>query len=174
MSGLELILAGVSAATSLASGAIAAAGTIAQGKAMEQAAKAEQRQLQRMASEELAVATRGAETKNKEVQGLKSRVQAVSASSGGMATDNSVLEVVGNIAKEGNVQTRDILRQGQVQGDDLLYRGRVGVNTAKINRDLSRMTAAGQVISATGDAFSKYGQGLPATSRAPSQRSWWG
>ena len=54
-----------------------------------------------------------------------------------------------------------------------MYRGRVGVNTAKINRGLSRMTATGQVISATGDAFSKYGQGMPA-SRAPSQSSWWG
>jgi hypothetical protein len=167
------LMAAISAGTALASGGIAAAGTIAQGNAQLEIAKAERKQLARMAAEELAVATRGAETKNKEVQGLKSRVQAVSASSGGMATDNSVLEVVGNIAKEGNVQTRDILRQGQVRGDDLMYRGRVGVNSAKLNRDLSRLTATGQVISAAGDAFSKYGQGLPSTSSAP-RSSWWG
>jgi hypothetical protein len=53
-----------------------------------------------------------------------------------------------------------------------MYRGRVGVKNAKFNRGLARWSAAGQMISATGDAFSKYGQGLQQSS-APS-KSWWG
>ena len=171
MSGIELILAGVSAATSLASGAIAAAGTIAQGNAQLEAAKAEQKQLARMASEEQAVATRQAGEKAREAKLLQGRGQAVAAASGGGATDPTVLELMGNIARDANVQTRDVLRTGQVKADDLMYRGRVGVNAAKVNRGLARLTATGQVVSGVGDAFSKYGQGLSST---PSKKSIFG
>jgi hypothetical protein len=166
------LMAAISAGTALASGGIAAAGTIAQGNAAYEAAKAEQKQLARLASEEMAVATRDAGSKAKEARLLQSRGQTVAASSGGMATDNTVLELMGDIAKDANVQTRDVLRTGQVKSDDLMYRGRVGVKNAKFNRGLARWTAAGQMISATGDAFSKYGQGLQQSS-APS-KSWWG
>jgi hypothetical protein len=175
MSGIELALLAASAAGSLAAGGIGAAGTIAQGNAALAAAKNERAQMNRIASEELAAATREAEAKNREVKGLQSRVQAVAASSGGRATDDTVLNILGNIAKEGNVQTRDILRTGQVKADDLMYRGRVGVNAARQNRGLSRWMAAGQMIGAAGDAFAKYGSGLPqARASAAASKSWWG
>jgi hypothetical protein len=153
----------------LVGGVIGAAGTIAQGKAGVEIAKAEQKQLARIASEEMAVATRQAAEKGREADLLMSRGQAVAASSGGMATDNTVLEVIGNIAKDANVQTRDALRTGQVKADDLMYRGRVGVKSAKFNRGLSRWTAAGQLISAgaaaadqASTAYGKYGSGTPS------------
>jgi hypothetical protein len=158
MSGIEIALL-ASAAASLAAGGIGAAGTIAQGNAQYAAAKNERAQLNRMASEELAVATRGTEAKAKEQRGLMSRVQAVAADSGGGATDDTVLNIIGDIAKEGNVQQRDILRSGQVKSDDLMYRGRVGVNAARQNKGLSRWMAGGQMLSAAGDAFAKYGSG---------------
>ena len=162
MSGIEIALLAASAASSLADGGIGAAGTIAQGNAQLAAAKNEREQMNRIASEELAVATREAAAKDREVKGLQSRVQAVAASSGGRATDDTVLNILGNIAKEGNVQKRDILRAGQVKADDLMYRGRVGVNAARQNRSLSRWAAGGQMLSAAGDAFgafAKYGSG---------------
>lgn len=163
-------MAAISAGTALASGGIAAAGTIAQGNAQLEIAKAERKQLSRMATEEMAVATRDASSKAKEAELLTSRGQAVAASSGGMATDNTVLELMGNIARDANVQTRDVLRTGQVKADDLMYRGRVGVESARTNRGLSRLAATGQVIGAVGDAFSKYGQGAPTSGSAP--KSW--
>jgi hypothetical protein len=158
MSGIEIAML-ASAAASLAAGGIGAAGTIAQGNAQLAAAKNERAQLNRMASEELAVATRGTEAKAKEQRGLMSRVQAVAADSGGGATDDTVLNIIGDIAKEGNVQQRDILRSGQVKSDDLMYRGRVGVNAARQNKSLSKWMAGGQMLSAAGDAFAKYGSG---------------
>lgn len=164
------LMAAISAGTALASGGIAAAGTIAQGNAALEVAKAERKQLARMASEEMAVATRDASSKAKEADLLKSRGQAVAAASGGTATDPTVLEIMGNISRDANVQVRDVLRTGQVKADDLMYRGRVGVNTAKTNRSLSRLAATGQVIGAVGDAFSKYGQGAPTSGSAP--KSW--
>lgn len=157
----------------LLAGGIQAMGTIAQGNAALEVAKAERKQLGRMASEELAVSTREAGTKAREARLLQSRGQAVAAASGGMATDNTVLELVGNIARDANVQTRDVLRTGQVKADDLMYRGRVGVSSAKLNRKLSGFTAAGQMLSAGAEAasqvagmggnsaFSKYGSGAP-------------
>lgn len=175
MSGIEIALL-ASAAASVAAGGIGAAGTIAQGNAQYAAAKNEREQMNRIASEELAVATRGTEAKAKEQRGLMSRVQAVGASSGGMATDDSVLNIIGNIAKEGSVQQRDILRSGQVKADDLMYRGKVGVASARHNKSLARWAAGGQMLSAAGDAFAKYGSGGPGTSVSPSQQSkpWWG
>ena len=162
MSGIEIALL-ASAGASLASGAIGAAGTIAQGNAAYDAAKNEQKQLSRMATEEMAVATRGASEKAREASLLQSRGQAVAASSGGMATDNTVLELMGNIAKDANVQQRDILRTGKVKSDDLMYRGAVGRQAAKTNRNLSRWAAGGQMLAAAGEAagaFAKYGSGL--------------
>lgn len=174
--------------TTLAMGAISAGGTIAQGQYGVDVAKAEQKQLSRMASEELAVATRGAEAKAKEGRLLTSRVQAVASSSGGMATDDSVLNVVGDIAKEGNVMQRGILRSGQVKADDLLYRGKVGVKNAKFGRTQARWAATGTMLEAAAkaaeqvagmpgagkgfsSAFAKYGLGLPNVS--PSQQDSW-
>jgi hypothetical protein len=173
------LMAAISAGTALAAGGIGAAGTIAQGNAALEAAKAERKQLNRMASEEMAVASRDASEKAREARLLQSRGQAVAASSGGMATDATVLELAGNIAKDANVQTRDLLRTGQVKADDLLYRGNVGVETARTNRKLSRLAAGGQIISAVGQAsgaaapaFEKYGQGAPSS--GTSAKSWWG
>ena len=170
MSGIEIALLAASAGTALAGGAIGAAGTIAQGNAQLEIAKAERKQLSRMATEEMAVATRDASSKAKEAELLTSRGQAVAASSGGMATDNTVLELMGNIARDANVQTRDVLRTGQVKADDLMYRGRVGVESARTNRGLARLAATGQMVSAVGDAasiagtaYDKYGKGIPSS-----------
>jgi hypothetical protein len=177
MSGIEVALL-ASAAASLAAGGIGAAGTIAQGNAQYAAAKNERTQMNRMASEELAVATRGAADKDREMKQLQSRGQAVAASSGGRATDETVLELVGNIAREGNVQKRDILRSGQVKADDIMYRGNVGVASAKHQKGLSKWAAGGQMLSAVADAaatgasaYSKYGGGAPKTTSPMSDYS---
>lgn len=177
--------------TTLMIGAIEAGGTLAQGNYGVAVARAEQKQLGRMASEELAVATRGAAAKAKEAQLMTSRVQALAADSGGGATDDTVLNITGEIAKEGNVQQRDILRTGQVKADDLLYRGRVGVAGAKFQRGLSRWAAGGTMLASAAkaaeqvagmgggsgsgfsSAFMKYGAGQPQASVSPSQQVPW-
>lgn len=180
--------------TTLMMGAIEAGGTLAQGNYGLEVAKAERRQLNRMASEELAVATRGAEAAARNARLLQSRGQAVAADSGAGATDDTVLNIIGDIAKEANVQQRGILRTGQVKADDLMYKGRVGVAGAKFQRGLSRWAAGGtmlasaakaaeQVASAAAGApsggsgfsgaFLKYGAGLQPASVSPSQQQPW-
>jgi hypothetical protein len=179
MSGIEIALMAASAAASLAAGGVQAMGTIAQGNAAYAAAKNERKQLNRMASEELAVATRGASEKDREMRMLQSRAQAVAADSGAGATDETVLELAGNVAREGSVQKRDILRSGQVKADDLMYRGNVGVASAKYGKKLAKQAATGTMLSAGIDAagglasaYSKYGGGIPfVKSVSPSQQA---
>jgi hypothetical protein len=172
-------------------GAIEAGGTIAQGNAQLDAAKLERRLLGRMASEELAVATRGAEAAARETRLLQSRGQAVAADSGAGATDDTVLNLIGDIAKESNVQQRGILRTGQVKADDLMYKGRVGVKSAKFQRTMSRWAAGGTMLQAAAKAaeqaagmgspggsgfsgaFAKYGAGYQMPSVSPSQQQPW-
>lgn len=176
--------------TTLMMGAIEAGGTLAQGNYGVKVAKAEQKQLGRMAGEELAVATRGMEAAARNARLLQSRGQAVAADSGAGATDDTVLNIIGDLAKEANVQQRGILRDGRVKADDLLYRGRVGVKGAKFQRGLSRWAAGGTMLQAAAkaaeqaagmggggsgfsDAFLKYGAGYQPQDVAPSQQQPW-
>lgn len=181
----------ISAGTALASAGLGAAGTIAQGNAQYAAAKAEQKNLNQMAAEEVAVSSRNAAAKEREAKLLQSRGQAVAAASGGGATDPTVLDIVGGIARDANVQERDLLRTGQVKANDLVYKGKVGVSTARENRSISRILAGAQVAEGVSKAasagasaydswrasnaptaYDKYGLGLP-TSNALTGRGWY-
>lgn len=170
MSGIEIALLATSAAAAIGSAGLAGAATIAQGNAEYAAAKAQQDNLNKMASEELAVATRAADQKARETKLLQSRGQAVAAASGGGALDPTVMEIAGNVARDANVQERDLLRTGQVKANDLMYQGAVNVANAKANRGLSRLVAGGQIAGGVADALStgasayaKYGGSGPAS-----------
>lgn len=168
----------ISAVTAAAGGGLAAAGTIAAGNAAVDAAKQEQKQLNQMAAEERAVASRQKAAVDLRTRQLISRGQAVAAASGAGATDPTVMQIMGGIVEEGEVQKAEAMRQGTEAGKGLEYKGRVGVAGAKASRGLGYMTAGGQVLSGVGDAFSKYGAGLevsqPSGGKLPSaDYNWW-
>lgn len=149
---------------SLASGAMSAAGTIAQGRAGVAAAEADRANLGAQAADTMSAATRNAQDKDREARLLMSSAQATAAASGGSATDPGVLDLIGGIAREGNVQSRELVRQGQEQSNQLLYRGKLGVSAAKQNQSLGYLAAGGQLLSGVSGAFSKYGSGMPTLS----------
>jgi hypothetical protein len=171
MAGIGAILGLVG---SVASGAIGMMGANAQAQFMNAQAKNEQMQLNHMAGEERAAATRDMAAKQKEVSLLLSRQQAVAASSGAGATDPTVLELAGDLAREGSVQKRELGRQGLEKGQMLDYRGKVGVKMAKAEGKMLKASAMGNmiggVIGGLGDmlgsgAFDKYGGGgMPTAS----------
>jgi len=163
----------ISAGASVVGGGLAAAGTIAQGNANYAAAKAEQKNLNKMAAEEMAVSTRNADAKAREARLIQSRGQAVAAASGAGALDPTVLDIMGNVARDANVQERDLLREGQVKANDLTYRGKVGVANARTAKGIGTILAAGQVASGVSDAFSKYGSGLPSSPPTSSGAPWY-
>jgi hypothetical protein len=170
MAGIGAILGLVG---SVASGAVGMMGANSQAKFMEAQAKNEEQQLKRMSAEEKAVASRDAQAKNKETSLLLSRQQAVAAASGAGATDSTVLELAGELSKEGNVQSRELMRQGLEKGQMLEYRGAVGRQMAKAQGKMLKASAMGSMIGGvidgvsgmmSSDAFSKYGGGMPTQS----------
>lgn len=144
------------------SGALSAAGTIAQGRANVAAAKTEQMMLNQQAGEAQAIAGRDASAKKRETDTLLSNLQATAASSGGMGTDGTVLDLAGEIARTGNVQGRELLRQGEETANQTRYRGRLGVANAKQNQKLGYLTAGSQLLSGVSNAFTAYNS-APAT-----------
>jgi hypothetical protein len=166
-------MAGIGAILGIASSVIGFAGAQSQAKFIEAQAKNEQQQLNRMSAEEKAVASRDAQAKSKETSLLLSRQQAVAAASGAGATDPTVLELAGDLAKEGNVQSRELMRQGLEKGQMLEYRGTVGRQMAKSQAKMTRLAGWGSMIGGFADAantfassggtsaFGKYGGGMP-------------
>lgn len=152
----------IAAVSSAVGGTAAAVGTVAAGRQAVGAAKNEQTQLNRMAEERTAIASRNKAAVNLKTRQALSRAQAVAAASGGTATDPTVLQLMAGIDKVGAVQAAEAWRQGAEEGAALRYKGQVGVSTAKANQKLSYVQAGGQMLSGVGDAFSKYGGGLSA------------
>lgn len=165
-------MAGIGAILGVVGSVVSAMGTIAQANAAVSAAKAEQKQLSHMAAEKQAVATRDAQSRAREARLLLSRQQAVAASSGGGATDPTVMELAGGIAREANVGQREAVRQGQEEGRMLNYKGYIGVKNAEAQKSAAMFGAFASVFSGVTGAFAKYGSGMPtAYSAAPSQAS---
>src|SRR5690606_1168127 len=75
----------------------------ASGRAAEQAAIFEARQMRTQAGQEQAVSQRAAEERMREAGLLMSRAQAVAAASGGGALDPTVLRIIGGLAAEGEL-----------------------------------------------------------------------
>lgn len=167
-------MAMIGAIMSVASGVVGAMGTIAAGKAQVAAAKAERKQLAIMAAEKQAVATREAQDKGREVKMLQSRSQAVAAASGAGATDPTVMELAGNIARYGNTQTRELVRQGQEEAKMLNYKGLVGVKNAQASAKVATLGAIGQVVGGFTSAFQNYGSGLPSVTTNTANQPWYG
>lgn len=144
---------------------VSAAGSIAGANAQVAAAKAEQQQLNQIAAEKVAIATRRIADKDREKKLLMSRGQAVAAASGGGATDSTVLELMGGIEKTAFVQEGEMLAQAQTAANLDRYQGRVGVSVAKANRTATTIGAVGSAIAGGTEAYAKYGApSIPAAS----------
>lgn len=161
----------ITMAAMLGAGALQAAGTIAQGRAGVEASKAEQAMAAAQGSEIQAVAQRDAIAKKREGDLLQSSLQATAAASGGGAADPTVLEISGDIARESNVQRREIMRQAKERSNMINYQAELGMSAAKTNQKLGYLAAGGQMLSGVAGAFDKYGQGHPA--KAPSSSPSW-
>jgi hypothetical protein len=168
-------MAGIGAIMGIASSVVGMMGSVAQANAMKQQAKAESIQLGQMAAEERAVASRDAQSKNKEGRILLSRQQAVAAASGGGATDPTVLELAGDIGRETSVQRRELMRQGKEKGRNLEYKAKMGLWSANANSKMTILGGIGNMIGGIGQglgglagAYGKYGGGGPSV--APSQQ----
>lgn len=99
---------------------IAAAGTVVSAVAQQNAGKQAQMnadfeadQYEKQANEELAYSQREAEKAKREARYLQSRATAVAASSGGGATDPTVINLIGELEEEGELNRLTALYNGE-------------------------------------------------------------
>jgi hypothetical protein len=98
---------------------LSAVGTVAGGIAQSNANKAQAEAAERQAQEVRAASQREAMVRAKETRELLSRQQAVAASSGGGATDSSVLDIMGDVAEQGQFNVDSAIFEGESQGRNL-------------------------------------------------------
>lgn len=114
-------MSGVSAATvaayaALAGAAVSAYSSYEEGQAANKAAKFEAEQMERNASDARAVSQREAIEQRRRAELAQSRALAVAAASGAGALDGSVLDLMGDIGAEGDLNARTALYSGEARG----------------------------------------------------------
>jgi hypothetical protein len=158
MSGLEaLALIGSFAGT-----AVSAAGTLAAGQAASDQADWQARQLAMKAQEERAAGQREAFKERKKAERAQSRLQAVSAASGGGTTDPTVVGLAEDIAGTGEEQALMQFAIGE-------NRARGAEDQAAAARAKGQAAQSGALFSAAGGLLS--GASSLATKYRPSRRA---
>lgn len=146
--GPELILA-----TTLLSGAAAGYQAISSSKAMNaqaaadtQKARIEGEWADRRAGEERAAAQRTALTEKRKADLAQSRLTAVAGASGSGAADPTVLDLWGDIGKEGQLNQQNVTAAGEQRASGLEFQGDLGNWTADANARIKRASAQSTLI----------------------------
>jgi hypothetical protein len=156
--GAGISLGAIGTAAAIGGSALAAIGSIQQGNSARAAAEAEALQAERKASEEQSAAQRNAEQKRKQAQLVMSRQQAVAASSGGGATDVGVLDLMGDVAAQGELMAQEDIYRGRAKADGLEYSAAVR-RMAGNNAQTAGVIGAGTSILNGVSTWSRYRQG---------------
>ena len=109
------------AALAIIGGIISAVGSIAQGVAANNAAKAQAQAMEIRADEERAVGQREAIRRAKEAKLVLSRQQAVAAASGGGTGDPTIVNLMSGVAQEGAYQSGVANWKGETSGQNYDY-----------------------------------------------------
>lgn len=152
MSGLETL----ATIASIAGTAVSAVGTIAGGEAQAQAAEFRARQAEKQAQEERAAGQREMFKERRREELTQSRLQAVSAASGGGTTDPTVVGLASDIAQEGEQQAlmQFALGENRARGrEDQAAAARASGQAARVG---SYFSAAGNLLSSGSSIYTKY------------------
>ncbi len=126
--------------------AISAAGTIAAGKAKQQAAEFQAKQLDIKAGEEQAAGQQEAQQISRRKELAQSTLQARAAGSGFSATDPTALDLAGEIEKFGTMQEQMALYGGQSRAAGLRDAATGQRITGEAARRASTFDAAGTIL----------------------------
>lgn len=113
MAAIAPALPWISAAMSVGGTIMSAVSARNEGKALEQGANYEAQQLDAKAGQERASAIYAAQEDRRQKRLAQSRAQAVAASGGGMATDSDVLDIMGDLEKEGEFRAMTRIYEGE-------------------------------------------------------------
>lgn len=134
------------------------------------AAEFEAGQLEVQAGQEQAAGQRGALQEDRQNKLVQSRAIALAASSGGSATDPTVLRIVGGIASEGAYRQHVALYQGEEKARQL----RIAAAADRLSGDISagatiasaraiELQTAGSVLGQASSMYARFGYGSPGS-----------
>lgn len=146
----------ISTLATVAGTAVAARGTIAEGKAAQVAANYEAQQLDIKGKEEQAAAQREAEQLRRQKNLALSKVTARSAASGFSATDPSTLAISDEIEKYGTVQEQMAMHGGTSRRAGLEAQATAARFEGRQARKASRYKAAGTILSGVSTLASRF------------------
>lgn len=153
MAWLGWVASGVSAI----GGLMSAEGTLAAGEGEKEAAYAEANQMETQAGQVRAQSQRAAVEDRRQGRLAQSRAQALAAASGAGATDPTVLNIIGDLEKEGEYRALSDLYAGDSQAQSLEYGAKVRRKTGKQIQGAYQMQAAGTLAQTGSSLFAKYG-----------------
>jgi hypothetical protein len=155
-------------AATAATAAIGAYTTVASADAAKKKAEAEGAWAQRRADEERAAGQRQASEDKRKADILQSRLGAVAGASGSGASDPTVMNIWGDIERQGDVNAGVAQASSQSKADAISYQSALDRWSADSNAKMAKIGAAGTLIGGLGSAYSKYSDGM---SRLPSRMS---
>lgn len=163
----------ITATIAVASTALSAMSSIQQGNAADANARSQQNMLnaqalqsEMKATEERAMAQQRAKESRRQAVLKSSRAQAISAASGGGSFDPSIINLMGDIAAEGEYNAGIDMWQGESAAQDLeygaeldRYQGREARKAGKAAKRAGFMKAATTVLKGGSSLYNKYGSG---------------
>lgn len=168
MSGLENIGLIASVGGSVLSGL----GQMQAGKAANANAKFQAAQMEQQAGQERASSQREAIAQRRQANIMRSNAQAAAAASGGGATDPTVLNITGNLAKEGEYNALSALFEGEERARGLNLQATTTRMEGKQAKKQGMIGGAATIIGGVGSAMSKYSPS-PAKTATPSSMGPW-
>lgn len=137
---------------------LSAKGQRKQGAAAQWAADIEASQLQRRAKQVKATSQRSAQEADRQGRLQQSRALAVAASSGGGASDPTIMNHMAQLAAESNYRKMISLYEGEEEAFQLEKQAEATKKGGGLARQAGNIGAAGTVLSSAGSLYSKYGQ----------------
>ena len=113
-------------------------------------------QQEKQANQEAGIKQREAERRDRETRFVKSRIQALAASSGADASDQSILTLLGEVEEEGDLQSRTLIAEGR-NLEDSLKSGAAARRVAGTNVERAAKRAAS---AARFSAIASFGAGV--------------
>tara|TARA_R110000868_G_scaffold411755_1_gene708895 strand:- start:13809 stop:14408 length:600 start_codon:yes stop_codon:yes gene_type:complete len=159
--------------TGAAGSAKAATAARVAGEKQRVASQFEAAQLEQQAGQAVAVGIQAANEQRRQAMLVQSRALAISAASGGSASDSTIIKLLSRTAGEGAYRAGVALYQGEEKARQLrlsaaskLYEGDAAAESANQRADAYGTTAAGNLLSGGASLYAKYGMGRPSAGKS--------
>lgn len=152
------IIGGLLSAAGTVVGAVAQSNAMnAQAAADQQRARIEEQWAERRALEERSAAQRAATQEKRQAQLAQSRLVTLAAASGGRADDPTVMDLWGDVEKEGQYNAAQQTAAGEQKSAGMRYQAALNTWTADSNANIARQgakaTLIGGILGAGGQFF---------------------